>query len=158
MGVTNNGFDSLTGNTLIYGGTLVVSNLDSTHPFAAGNSYKLFNATFYGGTFANIVPASPGPGLAWSTNNLAINGTISISNALASPQITTLFLTGSSLVIKGTNNSPSGPWHLLGSSDVSLPLASWAVVTNGAFDANGTCSITNPLGPVALQFYILRVP
>jgi autotransporter-associated beta strand protein len=160
MEVTNNGsqFDTLIANSILYGGTLVLSNLDRTHPFVAANNFKLFIANSYSGVFTNIMPPAPGAGLIWYTNNLVVNGSISISNAPASPGIAGLFVSDANLVINGTNNSPGGPWHLLGSSSFAQSLSAWIIVTNGVFDANGKCSITNPIGPGPQQFYILRVP
>jgi autotransporter-associated beta strand protein len=53
--------------TANYGGTLTVNNLAGT--LAAGQSYPLFSATTHNGSFANIVPATPGVGLSWSFAN-----------------------------------------------------------------------------------------
>ena len=50
-------------STLVYGGTLAVTNLAGT--LAAGDSFPLFSATTYQGAFSSISPAIPGSGLAW---------------------------------------------------------------------------------------------
>ena len=70
--------DQITANTINVGGTLTLNNLGPA--LAAGNYFKLFNGTVSGG-FANIVPATPGYGLAWNTNNLTTLNIISISSA-----------------------------------------------------------------------------
>ena len=44
---------------------------------AAGDTFKLFNAATYVGSFATITP-SPGPGLIWDASQLAVNGTLSV--------------------------------------------------------------------------------
>lgn len=73
--------DVLTGMSQVtYDGTLVFSNVATT--LKASESFKLYNALSYNGAFAAIIPASPGPGLAWNTNLLAINGTLSITNTV----------------------------------------------------------------------------
>lgn len=61
-----------------YGGTLVISNLAGT--LTATDSFKLYNASSYNGAFSAMVPATPGPGLLWNTNQLDVNGTLLIAN------------------------------------------------------------------------------
>jgi autotransporter-associated beta strand protein len=69
--------DAVVGLTSVsYNGTLTVTNLGGT--LAAGDSFKLFNATSYNGSFDAIVPAAPGAWLAWDTNTLAIDGTLRV--------------------------------------------------------------------------------
>jgi len=63
-------------STLTYGGTLIVSNLAGS--YLPTDSFKLFDAVSYAGSFSSISPAIPAPGLAWNTNTLAVNGTLSI--------------------------------------------------------------------------------
>ena len=63
--------------TLTYGGLLSIINLGST--FTNGDSFKIFNATTYAGSFSSIhVPVLP-VGQDWIVSNLTVNGTISIS-------------------------------------------------------------------------------
>ncbi len=70
--------DLLGGATTInYGGTLVVSNLNTA--LASGESFKLFAAGTYSGAFSSIVPAIPGRGLAWDTSDLTNSGTLKIA-------------------------------------------------------------------------------
>ena len=68
--------DAVVGLTKVnYGGTLIVTNVNGT--LAAGQSYKLFAAGIYSGTFAGVqLPALPVP-LVWS-NSLAANGSVQI--------------------------------------------------------------------------------
>ncbi|HZO83973.1 MAG TPA: hypothetical protein VFC26_02090, partial [Verrucomicrobiae bacterium] len=55
------------------------------------SAFKLFSANTYRGAFASLNPAIPGPGLAWNTNTLVMDGTlrvvstlpVSISNAIS---------------------------------------------------------------------------
>jgi len=62
--------------SVTYGGTLVLSNLSGS--IGPSNAFKLFNANSYQGAFAALTPAIPGPGLAWNTNTLAIDGTVRV--------------------------------------------------------------------------------
>lgn len=60
--------------SVTYGGTLTLSNLAGT--ITASNTFKLFSANSYSGSFATLSPANPGAGLAWNTNTLTTDGTI----------------------------------------------------------------------------------
>lgn len=76
--------DVLTGMTSVtYGGRLVVTNLAGT--FAAGQSFKLFQAANYLGGFSSLsLPVLPA-NLSW-TNRLALDGTIAVvANVNTSP-------------------------------------------------------------------------
>jgi fibronectin-binding autotransporter adhesin len=65
-----------TASTITYGGTLRVVTLAGT--IAAGNTFKMFSASNYVGTFASILPNPPLPGLGWNTNTLATDGTLRV--------------------------------------------------------------------------------
>jgi autotransporter-associated beta strand protein len=68
--------DLVTGMASVsYGGRLVLMNLGGA--FAAGDSFKLFGAGSYNGTFASIVWPSLTGTLVWS-NKLAVDGTIAV--------------------------------------------------------------------------------
>jgi autotransporter-associated beta strand protein len=62
--------------TITYGGTLVVTNLAGT--LANGDSFKIFNAAVYAGSFnaLNLPPLAGG--LTWSTAALNTSGTLSV--------------------------------------------------------------------------------
>jgi len=62
--------------SVTYGGTLTLSNRAGV--ITSSNAFKLFSANSYRGAFATIIPASPGPGLAWNTNTLTTDGTLRI--------------------------------------------------------------------------------
>jgi len=79
--------DLITGvGQLSFGGTLQVSLLNGT-TLAAGDSFRLFSASNYAGTFATIIPPTPGAGLAWETQTLYSNGVLTIGGV---PQIVSL--------------------------------------------------------------------
>jgi fibronectin-binding autotransporter adhesin len=143
--------------SITYGGTLNVTNLAGT--LAAGDSFALFNGATYTGAFAVIVPATPGAGLIWDTSSLNSNGTLKIAAATVPPTISGITVSGSNIVISGTNNAGSGgTYHILASTNISLPLASWTILTNGTFSGSGDFSFTNTMGANRQEFYILKVP
>jgi fibronectin-binding autotransporter adhesin len=147
----------ISSGSINYGGTLSVANLAGT--LAAGDSFKLFNGATYSGTFAAINPATPGSGLIWDTSSLNSNGTLKIAAGVVSPTISGITVSGGNIVINGTNNTGSGgTYHVLTSTNLALPLASWTVLTNGTFSGSGNFSTTNMLGGSRQEFYILQVP
>jgi hypothetical protein len=86
--------------SLTYGGPLILNNVGSTG-YAPGDNFKLFYAGSYGGSFSAIVPATPALGLVWVTNNLTVNGTVSVA-VLPNP-IPLFALSASSLVSANVN-------------------------------------------------------
>jgi autotransporter-associated beta strand protein len=79
-------------NTLNYGGALTITNSSGT--LVIGDSFPVFSATNYTGSFASITPP-PGPGLAWSVNG----GTLSVVQA---PPTLNFSQTGNSLSFSWT--------------------------------------------------------
>jgi autotransporter-associated beta strand protein len=134
--------------SLVYGGTLALTNLSGS--LAAGDSFTPFSAAGgYAGTFAGISPSRPGYpgfGLAWNTNNLAVNGTLSIVTAPVppSPRITGIGLSGTTVTIQGTNGVANEPFVVLESTNVAAPLTNWVAVSTNAFDGTGNFNV--PVG------------
>ena len=142
---------------IAYAGTLNVANLAGT--LAAGQSFALFNGATYSGSFASIVPATPGPGLTWDTSSLASNGTLKIAGAAALPTIGHITLSGGNVILSGTYSAGAGDtYHVLGTTNLALPLGSWTVLTNGTFGVGGSFSVTNAIGGAAQEFYIIKTP
>jgi autotransporter-associated beta strand protein len=71
----NNDLAKVTG-TLTCGGTLIVTNLAGT--LASGDSFKLFGATTYAGSFSSFNLPSLTSGLAWDTSALNTSGILSV--------------------------------------------------------------------------------
>lgn len=146
------------GGSVTYGGTLTLTNISAT-PLSAGNSFKLFNASTYNGAFSIVSPATPGAGLAWNTNNLTVNGTLSVvTSAPAQPKITSVAINGATLTITATNGMDNGSFVLLQSTNVALQLSQWTPVLTNSFDGNGNLNLsTNIVNHNNQQeFYILQ--
>jgi alpha-L-rhamnosidase len=81
----NHNNDQVVATGISYGGTLTVITNAGDAPLASGDSFQLFNAVTYAGSFAtsNLPPLSPG--LGWS-NNLAVNGSVAV--VLSPPMVT----------------------------------------------------------------------
>ena len=65
--------------TLTYGGTLQVTNLAGT--LANGDSFKIFDAALYAGSFSSFNLPTLNASLAWNTAALLTSGTISVINS-----------------------------------------------------------------------------
>ena len=123
----------LSSGTLIYGGILTINNLSVT-PFVNGDTFTLFNAPSYGGAFTGLTLLQnwADPTLRINTNNLTINGSISI----------------------GANNAPMASSLMLGTAKntkATFPLAKYASDTDGdsltvsfnTFSSGGSASYVN---------------
>jgi hypothetical protein len=154
--VPSNDVAQVTGN-LLYGGTLVITNL-GTNAFSAGDSFKLFNAAVYNGAFTNIVPAIPAVNLAWNTNSLT-NGVLSIVAApTPPPKFGGLNFSGGNLVFSGTSGVPGWTYYVLASTNMASPLSQWQRIATNPFDGNGNFNFTNPPDPNAPQtFFLLKL-
>jgi autotransporter-associated beta strand protein len=124
--------------TLTFGGTLTVTNLAGT--LSDGDSFQIFTAGVFAGSFAatNLPPLSPG--LVWLTTNLNTTGVLSVAgtNSIARP---------AALVWRG--NGAGNVWDVNATTNwiASGPVA--ATFVNGdtvTFDDSGSNNV-----PVALS-------
>lgn len=144
-GLTNNG-----------AGTVTVTNI-GTGALAIGDRFQIFNQTVTGGSALSVT----GAGVTWS-NRLALDGSIAVlSTSVAGPttnaSITKVFLSGTNLVIQGSNNNtPNTSFHyvVLTSTNVATPLSNWTAGTALGFNPDGTFDYTNPIVPGAPQQFI----
>jgi hypothetical protein len=141
--------------SIIFGGTLALTNLSGS--VAAGDSFKLFSATNYSGSFTNLSPAIPALNLGWNTNTLTADGTLRIVTApTPQPQISSINLIGSNLVLGGTNGVPGWPYYVLSGTNVLLPLASWSRIATNTFDATGAFTFGVPTD-IPQRFFALQL-
>jgi len=118
------------GGVTTYGGELLINTNGDTMPYQAGETIQLFSVSgtgsFNAASFFNSVQPQPGPGLVWNTNNLAVNGSISV--AAATPvTVASSFIGGPTngpapLTVTFTNNSTGGTYWVWNFGDGSLPL------------------------------------
>jgi hypothetical protein len=142
---------------LTNGGTLNVTNIGVT-ALAAGDSFKLFNATSYSGSFATVkLPPLPA-GLGWNTNNLNIGGALSVV-VTAKPVIGPFSIFGNAFVFAGTGGVANANFCLLGTTNLAGPLNNWTCLLTNQFDNSGNFNFTNALNPNWPQgFYLLQLP
>jgi fibronectin-binding autotransporter adhesin len=142
-----------------YGGFLNLTSLNSA--LTNGSNFKLFYATAYSGAFTSIT-SSPAldAGLAWDTSTLTTDGTLRVKLATVSqPAFNSVKLSGTNVILSGTNGSLSGNYYVLGSTNVATPLSNWIRVSTNSFDASGNFNFTNGVDPnQPRQFFILQLP
>ena len=148
--------DVLQAASIAYGGTLSLSVLPGT--LQAGDTFKLYNATSYSGSFSLITPATPGTGLRWGTGALNTTGTIRI-DVVPQPGISEVVLSGSNLTVKGTNGLAGAEIYLRTSTDISVALSSWTLLATNVVGGAGTVSFTIPVDfNEAQRYYALQAP
>jgi autotransporter-associated beta strand protein len=150
---------------LTNGGTLTVNNTGD--PLQAGDSFTLFSATSYSGSFAVTNLPSLAPGLVWNTSQLAVNGTITVG---AIPVITSgptnvtlecpgsitynVSATGSGILsYSWTTNSVvagTGTSLTLNNLHVQAPIAVSVTVSSiyGSATSNATVTVVDTTAPV----------
>lgn len=154
--------DNLAGVTAMnYGGTLmVVTNAGMTDTLAAGDTFTLFSAASYHGSFEGYqLPVLPA-GLAWDTSHLASDGTLRVVTApLAPPVFTSVTLRGGNLILSGSGGAANSTYRVLASTNAALPLSNWPVIATNNFDAAGGFSFTNLVNSTnAVQFFNIVTP
>jgi hypothetical protein len=144
--------------TLVFGGTLVVTNI-GPGIVTVGDSLKIFSATTYKGSFTTISPPTPGTGLVWNTNHLNANGTLTVVLGNVHPQLGALALNGTNLMFNGSGGAAASGFSLSTSTNLTVPLTSWCLVRTGVFDGTGNFSFTNNIQPeIPHQFYEINIP
>ncbi|HEV2692171.1 MAG TPA: hypothetical protein VG347_04685, partial [Verrucomicrobiae bacterium] len=140
--------------TLNAGGTLTVTNLGGI--LTNGDSFTLFNAANYSGTFNTLVLPPLAPGLFWNTNQLNLSGILSVA-AYTSPAIGQIVLNGdSTLSLAGSGGIPYWNYYVLASTNL---MSNWTPITTNQFNPDGTFNWTANLNANApQQFYQIKVP
>ena len=140
--------------TLNEGGTLNVAD-GGAGGFAGGDSFILFSAGNFSGTFTNFVLPPLTGNLAWNTNTVKTSGTLSVV-ALTSPMISGIHTSGTNLVISGSGGPSNWPYLTLAATNLTAPV--WIPIATNQFDAAGNFIVTNPISPNRAQtFYKMQL-
>ncbi|MEI9864475.1 MAG: hypothetical protein WDN00_07960 [Limisphaerales bacterium] len=134
-----------------FGGTLNLLNISGA-PLAADDSFQIFSANSYTGSFTDIVPTTPGPGLMWDTTQLS-SGKLKVIAAPSQPVVNSISVLGSSLIFSGTNGPANGSYVVLASTNAATPLINWTAILTNDFDAGGFFRVTNTIAPQTPQFF-----
>jgi len=138
------------------GSSLVVSNADDLEQ--AGDSFQLFNAGSYAGSFSSVTLPALTPGLYWDASALNTAGLVRVV-VETTPTIGSVGMVAGGLVLVGTGGVTNGTSYVLTSTNISAPLANWTRLLTNQFDASGNFNFTNSISPDAPQdFYLLQLP
>jgi hypothetical protein len=150
--------DSVTaGGHLTFGGTLNLVNVSGA-PVVAGSSFQVFNAAGYSGAFTNITPPTPGAGLAWDLTQLNIGRISVVSAPVSQPAINYTAWLANNVVLAGNGGVSNMAYLVLTSTNLTVPVSNWTVLSTNTFDAAGNFRVTNQINPGAQQqFYLLRL-
>lgn len=152
-----NGVVSVLGS-LTEGGTLIVTNAGAA-ALSNGDSFALFNAATYSGSFASVILPQLPAGLGWNTSSLAANGVVSVVMTSAPFIQPSLGRSPGGFVFAGTGGVANANFYLLGSTDLMLPASNWTRLLTNQFDTNGNFDFTNAPDPSWPQgFYRLQLP
>jgi autotransporter-associated beta strand protein len=143
------------GANITYGGTLNLVNISGS-PLAVGNSFQVFSAAIYTGSFASITPPTPGAGLAWDTTQLS-SGVIKVALAPAQPVIGSTKVSSGNLIFSGTGGTANGNYWVLTATNLTIPFGSWPTQATYTYDATGAFSVTNAISPgTPARFYRIK--
>jgi autotransporter-associated beta strand protein len=84
-----------TGNTINYGGTLVIKNLSGM--LQPGDTFTLFTAGTRSGSFSSVVSQTPNQTVTWDLTQLNANGTVKVASAVLAPVTLSPTVTGGKL-------------------------------------------------------------
>jgi hypothetical protein len=151
--VNGNGTNQLVSgvSTLQAGGTL---NLGALPSFAGAESFLLFGATTYGGSFSTLLPATPGGSFTWDTSQLNTAGILAVSgsSAPAATNIAFTKISGTQVVL----NWPAGQGWKLQTQTNSLAKG---LSTNWVEVVGATPPYTNTISPTKpVEFFRLVYP
>lgn len=123
------------GGTLAYGGTLNITVAAGSEPLAVGDTFDLFDADAFSGSFTRITGMA-GPGLGWDTSKLAVDGTVKVNAAVAAGTILSIENLGGGSYKLRLQGSVGGAYHLVKASDITTtPMSSWTTVTGSGTNA-----------------------
>ena len=151
-GVTNN--DAVVGLTSVsYNGSLIV-NVVSSNAITVGSTFQLFNVPgTISGNFStvSILPFGTGT-FSPATGKLTIT-------SMTPPVVNTPVVSGGNLILSGTGGTSGGTYAWLSATNLTTPIASWIVATNGVYGSNGNFTNALPISSsTPAQFYRLRTP
>jgi hypothetical protein len=110
----------------------------------------------YGVTIApggGTTTVNAGDTLVWDGSN----GTITAASTV--PVFLPPVISGSNLILSGTNGAASGLYYVRSSTNLALPRTNWTVLATNVFDGVGNFSFTNAINPAEQKkFYRLQLP
>jgi hypothetical protein len=170
---------ALTNATLQFSVDTVTTNLVASNLTTGGNSNVISLATLpaasvpvqvplieytnvIGGAGFNFVLGSLIPGYGGYLSNNVANSSVDlvfVSMPTTPPGFGAVKLSGTNLILTGTNGVPGWPYFVLAATNLAQPLNQWMRVATNSFDGAGNFNFTNgiPTGSPQ-QFFMLQLP
>ncbi len=151
-----------TNSSLILNGRMFLTQ-SNTFNSVLINGTPLAPGTYSAATLSSLYTNFPATfGALYGTTATSASGAIKVGNVVvppSSPHITGIQVSGTGgLALSVTGGTSGGPWALLQSTNVGLPLNQWPTNTTGTFDGSGNLSTNLPSTATNTQnFYILKV-
>jgi hypothetical protein len=142
---------------LTAGGTLIVTNLGGS-ALAAGDSFLLFKAASYMGSFNALVLPPLDANLVWNTSALLTNGTLAVVSSAppAFNSITSLADGNFRLNFSGASGQN---YELRATTNVALvPVTLWNLLSTGTFGAGPVIFDDLSATNYPQRFYQIRAP
>jgi autotransporter-associated beta strand protein len=151
--------DSIRGvSTLSISGALEVT---VTGTLQAGDSFKLFNATTYAGTFGSTNLPALGGGLAWDASGLT-NGTLKVvSTGIPQPRFNSLpFRLGNGSYQLSFSGQSGAGYHVWATTNPALAPVSvtWSNLSSGTFSGVPVSYADSQAASYAKRFYTVTSP
>ena len=141
--------------TLTFGGTLTVTNLGGS--LTAGDSFKIFSAANFTGSFSVLNLPPLGTGLAWNTSALT-NGVLAVVLGAVAPQFSQVSLAGTNLMMSGSGGAAGYFYSVLAATNLFTPFTNWSLISTGLFDGSGNFIFSNGINPQSSQqFYEIQI-
>jgi hypothetical protein len=146
--------DQIVATNVTYVGTLTVTGVGGG--FVAGDTFKLFSAGSYGGSFSTInLPAN----IVWNTTQLGVNGTIQVIS-VSRPSISSFVNTATNFQL--TFSGPAGnSYRVWANTNVAAaPITNtWTVIATGVIGGSGSVTVAdNSATNFPTRFYLISVP
>jgi autotransporter-associated beta strand protein len=126
--------------TLTYGGTLILTNIAGT--LVAEETFKIFDATTYQGSFTSIISANPG--VVWDTSRLGVDGTVKVLSTVSTTPVNLTYSLGTGGLTVGWPLDHTG-WRLLAQTNaITVGLSNNWVAVPGSDTTN---QVTLPVNP-----------
>jgi hypothetical protein len=91
------------------------------------------------------------------TNWAAVTPTNGTVTSTPMPVVTRVWLAPAGFVMQGTNGPASAEYGVVSVNDLASQPTAWSLVSKHSFDVDGRFVCTNPMPPVAQQFYRLQI-
>jgi autotransporter-associated beta strand protein len=144
-------------SALVYAGSLTVTNIGNA-ALQSGDVFNLFDAPALSGGFSSVSLPTLLAGLSWQTNNLSVDGSISITGTVIPPQFNPPVIVDTNLNLSGIGGPAGGTYYVLTSTNVADAVSNWTVLATNTFDGSGNFSFSDALDPAVPQrFYLISI-